>query len=289
MTAARGSARTRKGTAFVLGGGGLLGSAEVGMLRALLERGVKPDMIVGTSIGAINGAAIAARPDADGVADLAQLWREVTASGVFAGSLIRRVTTLARTRTSLHSNTGLRRLLERHLPLHSIEDLPVRFECVAASIEAAAEHWFTRGPLVDAVLASAAVPGILPPVVVRGEHFIDGGIVNSIPVSRAVALRAKTIYVCHVGRIDSKLRAPRQPLEVGLVAFEIARRHRFHADMASLPDDVEVHVLPTGDRTPARYDSLASLRYRNFSRVTERIDAAYAATARYLDRLERRP
>jgi NTE family protein len=283
VSTARGSAR--KGTAFVLGGGGLLGSAEVGMLRALLERGVKPDVIVGTSIGAINGAAMAARPDADGVADLAQLWRELTASGVFAGSVIRRVTTLARTRTSLHSSSGLRRLLERHLP-DSIEELPVRFECVAASIEAAAEHWFTRGPLVDAVLASAAVPGILPPVAVGGEHFIDGGIVNSIPVSRAVALRAKTVYVCHVGRIDSKLRVPRQPLEVGLVAFEIARRHRFHADMASLPDDVEVHVLPTGDRTPARYDSLASLRYRDFSRVAERIDAAHAATARYLDRLE---
>ena len=178
----------RKGIAFVLGGGGLLGSAEVGMLRALLERGIQPDVIVGTSIGAINGAAIAARPDADGVADLAELWREVTASGVFAGSVIQRVATLARTRTALHSNAPLRRLLEKHLPVGRIEELPVRFECVAASIEAAAEHWFARGPLVDAVLASAAVPGILPPVAIDGEHFIDGGIVNSIPVSRAVAL-----------------------------------------------------------------------------------------------------
>ncbi|MDQ6857236.1 MAG: patatin-like phospholipase family protein [Candidatus Dormibacteraeota bacterium] len=257
------------------------------MLRALLERGVQPDVIVGTSIGAINGAAIAARPNADGVADLAQLWREVTASGVFAGSMIKRVTTLARTRTNLHSNTGLRRLLEKHLPVRKIEDLPVRFECVAASIEAAAEHWFTRGSIVDAVLASAAVPGILPPVAIGGEHFIDGGIVNSIPVGRAISLRAKTIYVCHVGRIDRKLTVPRQPFEVGLVAFEIARRHRFHADMASLPKDVEVHVLPTGDGNPPRYDSLANLRYRDFSRVSARINAAHTATARYLERQER--
>ncbi len=254
------------------------------MLRALLERGVRPDVIVGTSIGAINGAAIAAQPGAAGVEVLAHLWREVTASGVFAGSVIRRVTTLARTRTNLHNNTALRRLLEEHLSVHDIEDLPVHFECVAASIEAAAEHWFTRGPLVDAVLASAAVPGILPPVRIGAEHFIDGGIVNSIPVSRAVALNAKTIYVCHVGRIDRKLTVPRQPFEVGLVAFEIARRHRFHADMAALPGDVEVHVLPTGDRSPPRYDSLANLRYRDSSRVSERIEAAYAATGRYLDR-----
>ncbi len=271
----------------MLGGGGLLGAAEVGMLRALLERGIRPDVIVGTSIGAINGAALASNPQLEGVASLAQLWREVTASGVFAGSVIRRVSTLARTRTSLHSHAPLRRLLEKHLRIQRIEDLPVRFECVAASIERAEEHWFVRGPLVDAVLASASVPGILPPVRIGNEHFIDGGIVNSIPVGRAVELKAKTIYVCHVGRVDRRLAVPRQPFEVGLVAFEIARRHRFHADMAALPEDVEVHVLPTGDRTPPRYDTLANLRYRDFSRVVERIDAARAATTRYLERQER--
>lgn len=257
------------------------------MLRALLEHGVKPDVIVGTSIGAINGAAIATEPHAGGVATLAQIWREVTASGLFAGSVIRRVSTLARTRTNLHSNVPLRQLLEKHLRVQHIEDLPVRFECVAASIENAAEHWFTRGPLVDAVLASAAVPGILPPVRIGAEHFIDGGIVNSIPVGRAVALKAKTVYVCHVGRIDRKLTVPRRPFEVGLVAFEIARRHRFHADMAALPDDVEVHVLPTGDRSPPRYDTMANLHYRDFSRVVERIDAAHTATRRYLERQDR--
>jgi NTE family protein len=257
------------------------------MLRALLERGIRPDVILGTSIGAINGAAIAARPDLDGVADLAQLWREVTASGVFAGSLIKQVTTLARTRTHLHSNAPLARLLAKHLPVERIEDLPVRFECVAASIEHAAEHWFTRGPIVEAVLASAAVPGILPPVTIGREHFIDGGIVNSVPVGRAVALRAKTVYVCHVGRIDRRLAVPRHALEVGLVAFEIARRHRFHADMAELPDDIAVHILPTGERSRSATEPLANLRYRDFSRVVERIDAAHRATRRYLDQLER--
>jgi predicted acylesterase/phospholipase RssA len=174
----------RSGTAIVLGGGGLLGAAEVGMLAALVDSGVRPDLIVGTSIGAINGAAIAADPSAAGVDRLTQIWREVAASGLFAGSLLRTVGTLARTRTHLHSNLALRRLLEKHLTVRRIEDLAVHFECVAASIERAAEHWFTEGPLVDAVLASAAVPGILPPVRIGHEHFIDGGIVNSIPVGR---------------------------------------------------------------------------------------------------------
>ena len=258
------------------------------MLGALIDAGVRPDFIVGTSIGAINGAALAARPYRDGVTELTKLWREVSARGVFSGSLLRTVGTLARTRTHLHSNLALQRLLETHLDGRRIEDLPVHFECVAASIERAAEHWFVDGPLVEAILASSAVPGILPPVRIGQEHFIDGGIVNSIPVSRAVQLNAATIYVCHVGRIDSRLRVPRRPLEVGLVAFEVARRHRFHADMAALPDDVEVHVLPTGHREPPRYDSLANLRYRDFSRLDGRIESAYAATKQYLASASRR-
>ena len=90
------------------------------------------------------------------------------------------------------------------------------------------------------------MPGILPPVEVGGEHYIDGGIVNSIPVDRAVQLGATRIFVMHVGRLDRPLEPPRWPWEVALVAFEIARRHRFLGDLASLPDGVEIHVLPTG-------------------------------------------
>jgi NTE family protein len=159
----------------------------------------------------------------------------------------------------------------------------VRFQCVAASIEAAAEHWFTAGPIVDAVLASAAVPGILPPVELDGEHFIDGGIVNSIPVGRAVALGATRIFVMHVGRVDRPLQPPRWPWEVALVAFEIARRHRFLGDLASLPDSVDVHVLPTGQPEPPRYNDLSALRYRVASDVGESIERAHAASAAYLE------
>lgn len=277
----------RRGTAFVLGGGGLLGAAEVGMLRALLDGGIRPDLIVGTSVGALNGAAVATDPSPAGVEHLAEVWRELTASGVFSGSMLRRVSTLARTRTHLHGSAPLRRTLERHLTIAGIEDLPVHFECVAASIERAAEQWFSTGSVVDAVLASSAVPGLMPPMRIGDEHFIDGGIVNSIPVNRAVQLNAAVIYVCHVGRIDRPLHVPRRPFEVGLVAFEIARRHRFHTDMAALPEDVEVHVLPTGDHVP-RYDSLANLRYRNVSDVGRRIESARAATAAYLAGVGRR-
>jgi NTE family protein len=271
----------------VLGGGGHLGAHEVGMLRALLERGIVPDLVVGTSIGAINGAAVAADPTVAAAERLAGMWTRLERSDVFGGSVLGRLGTLARTRTHLHDNEALRRLLAEELPVERIEELPVAFECVAASIESASEHWFDSGPIVDAVLASSAVPGILPPVEIGGEHFLDGGIVNSIPVSRAVGHGAETIYVMHVGRVDRPLEPPRWPWEVALVAFEIARRHRFVGDIASLGDDVEVHVLPTGQREPPRYTDLSQFRYRDMSRVGEHIERAHTATAEYLDGLER--
>jgi NTE family protein len=271
------------GPAFVLGGGGHLGAHEVGMLRALLHRGVRPALVLGTSVGAINGVAVAADPSAAGMERLMAMWSAIGHSDVFGGSILGRLGTLARSRTHLHDNAPLRAILADGLPVERIEDLAVPFQCVAASIEQAAEHWFADGPVLDAVLASCAVPGLLPPVEVAGEHFIDGGVVNSIPVSRAIELGAREVYVLHVGRLDRPLEPPRWPWEVGLVAFEIARRHRFVGDLARLPGDVTVHVMPTGQQEPPRYSDLSQLRYRDTARIAERIETAYRASLAYLD------
>lgn len=269
-------------TAFVLGGGGMLGAAEVGMLRALLEAGIEPDLVLGTSVGAINGALIASEPTLDRVERLEGVWQEITADDSFGGSLFGRLATLARSRTHIHSSQPLRRLLAAQLP-STFEQLAVPFQCVAASIERAGARWFHSGPLIDAVLASAAVPGLLPPVEIDGEHHLDGGLVHSIPVGRAVELGARTIYVLQVGRIETPLHTPTWPWEVALVAFEIGRRHRFVEDMSRLPDGVAVHVLPTGQDEPLRYTDPAQLRYRDTSQVAGRIERAYRATADYLD------
>jgi NTE family protein len=273
--------------AFVLGGGGVLGAHEVGMLQALAEAGIRPDLILGTSVGALNGVFVAADPDpAVAVPRLDRVWREGAAGEAFRGSLFGRVRTLARSGTHLHPNEPLRQLLEE-LPVSRIEDLAVPFQCVAASIERAAAHWFTSGPIVPAVLASAAVPGLLPPVRVGKEHFFDGGLVHSIPVGRAVSLGARTVYVLHVGRIERPLEPPTRPWEVGLVAFEIARRHRFAEDMAALPRGVTVHVLPAGAEVDGRSADLSQLRYRDASRVEEHIERAHQASAAYLAGLGR--
>ncbi|MGI5244049.1 patatin-like phospholipase family protein [Dactylosporangium sp. CA-139066] len=265
---------------FVFGGGGVLGAYEVGMARALLHHGIRPDLVVGTSIGAFNGAAVAAAPDERAAERLTELWSSAQARTVYGDSLPRQLGRFAR-RTHLHSPAPLRRLLERELGADTtFEDLPVPFHCCAASIERAAEHWFCTGPLIEAVLASSAVPGLLPPVHLGNEHFIDGGIVNSVPVGRAVALGARTVYVMQVGRIERPLRVPRRPWEVAQVAFEVARRHRFARELAEAPPDVAVHVLPTGGGS-ARDDS--PLSYRRIGLARGRIERAYEATRAYLE------
>jgi NTE family protein len=267
-------------TAFVLGGGGILGSAEVGMMRALLERKIVPDLIVGSSVGALNGAALAASPNLAAVATMAEAWTRLQARDVFSSSVVGQVTNLVRHGTYLHDNASLRRLIEESAGVERFEDLAVHFECVAACVESAAAHWFASGPLTDAVLASCAVPGLLPPVRVGDRHYLDGGLVASVPVGRAVELGATRIFVLQVGRLEQPLTPPSRPWEVAVVAFEIARRHQFGDDMARLPDGVEVHVLPTGSEVPS-----LSVRYRRPASVPARIDAAHAATSDYLARL----
>jgi NTE family protein len=266
-------------TAFVLGGGGLLGAHEVGMLRALGEAGIRPDLVVGTSIGALNGVLVAADP-AGAAHRLARMWQGEELRLAFSEKLWGRAARLVRSGTHLHSLEPLGQVLAEALPGGSFADLELPFQCVAASIEGATARWFSSGPVVAAVMASCAVPGLLPPVEIDGTHYFDGGLVDSIPVGRALTLGATTVYVLQVGRIESPLAVPRRPWEVGLVAFEIARRHRFHEEMSSLPGHVQVHVLPTGGDQPA--PGLKQFRYRDRAKVGLSIDRAYAASASYL-------
>jgi NTE family protein len=241
--------------AFVLGGGGLLGAAEAGMAHALMEAGVRPDLVCGTSVGAINGAALAADPTPGGARRLLAIWDAMAEEGVLDVSMVRRVAEVVRHRTSLHGSGELRRMLRERLPAQTFEELAVPFECVAASIEQARECWFSSGDLV-----------------------------NSIPLDRAVERGADTIWVLHVGRLEEELRAPRFLWEVGFVAFEIARRHRFHNDLERVRPHVTVHVLPSGlPQRPAA--TWSNLRYRNTRRIGRRADLAYDATKRYLEEL----
>jgi NTE family protein len=261
----------------------VLGAAEVGMLRALFERDVTPDLVLGTSVGALNGAMVARDPTPGVIDRMSELWTSAARDGdVYGDRRLRTVRRAVSTGTHIYSAKPMTERLREEFGDLTFEELPVRFQVCAASIERAAEHWFDSGRVVDAVVASAAVPGLLPPARVGDEHYLDGGIVNSIPVGRAVQLGATRIFVLQVGRVDRPLRVPRRPWEVARVSFEIARRHRFHREMAELPAGVVAHVLPARG-TSARDDSLRGSR--DFAGVQRRIDATYDACAEYLDAL----
>ncbi|GAB3588836.1 patatin-like phospholipase family protein [Calidifontibacter terrae] len=268
-------------TAFVLGGGGALGASQLGALRALVEREIVPDVIVGTSIGAINGAYFAGNPSLDGLGALGSLWNRLTSvRGLRQQSGYLRRPRAADLRTHIYPSGGLLQLLRDELPARRFEDLAIPFQCVAASVEHAMAHWFDSGELAAPVVASCSVPGLFPPFRIADEHYLDGGLVHSIPVGRALTLGATRIYVLHVGRVEQPLRSPRWPWEVGQVAFEIARRHRYLEELATVPDSVELVVLPTGsERSPA-----VSLSQLGRSAINRRINDAYAAATAHLDR-----
>lgn len=270
---------TRSRTAFVLGGGGVLGATQVGMLRALFDAGVRPDLVLGTSIGSVNGAFIAADPSRASVERLAEIWRRIREEGDFLESPIKQAARAAKYRTHFMSTRPLKRLIDEHLTVERIEDLTVPFQCVAAHIESSKARWFTSGPIRPAILASCAVPGMFAPVEIDGQHFLDGGLVHSIPVGRALTLGATEVFVLQVGRIEQPLQVPTKPWEVASVAFEIARRHRYHEEIDSVPDDVALHVLPSGSSSAPK----VSLTQGVVARSEERAEQAYLASTAYLE------
>lgn len=266
--------------AFVLGGGGVRGAYQVGMIQALLEAGITPDLIVGTSIGAVNGAVLAMDPTASAIDRLTAAWSSPEASAVYGESFMRQVGRFLRSRTHMVSPDPLRALIETQVPPDTtFEDLPVPMRVVAASIERSAEHWFSSGPLIPPVMASAAVPGVLPPVAIDGEHYVDGGLVNTVPIEAAVHAGAKTIYVMQIGHLEKPLTVPTRPHHTARLAFEISRRHRYARDLTIAPPHVTMHVLPTGGKVAGDERLLA---YKKMDTTQHKIETAHAATVDYL-------
>jgi len=267
--------RPRHRTAFVLGGGGNLGAVQVGMLRALFERGIEPDVVVGCSVGAINGAGIALQPDADGIAAIDATWRDPSTWSVYGS----RVTPLAlfRKTTALVGSDRLRSMLTDRLGDRHLDQLAVPLHVVATSLRTGRERWLSDGPAVPAVLASAALPAILPPVVLGDDVLIDGGVVDNVPITKAVSLGVDRIVVLHVGNLTKPRPVPKRPIDVLLQAFSIARNHRFATEREAVGEDVELIVLPGVDP--------GALRRNDFSRSAELIEKAYVATAAHLDGL----
>ena len=186
----------RPHTAFVLSGGASLGAMQVGMARALYERGIAPDLLVGTSAGALNAAFLATRPPTSATTDeLASVWRDLRRDDVFPIGVRTLVGGLTNHLDHLVADRGVRRLARQHLQIERLEDTRVPLHLVAFDVLSGEEVRLSEGPALDALLAAAAIPGLLPPVEWGGRLLVDGGVVDNTPISHAVALGAERIYV----------------------------------------------------------------------------------------------
>lgn len=260
--------RTADRNVFVLSGGANRGAAQVGMLTALLERGIRPDRVIGVSVGALNGAALALDPD--GAPDaLREIWTNLRGQDIFPGNLLQRGLHLARRRNHLFDNTGLAALATRMVGDRHFGDTAVPLEVVACDLDSGDEVGLTEGPLLPALLASAALPGAFPPVEHQGRRLIDGGVVNNVPVDRAGTAPRTKVYV-----LDVAAGLDQQPvgsaLGVLLRAFSIARHS--HAAPTETRREVVRLPRPRDERSATDFGGAAVL-----------IDEARAATHAFLD------
>jgi len=265
----------RPKTAFVLGGGGNLGAVQVGQLKALLTNGILPDVVVGCSVGALNGAAIAGEPTLAEVDRLAELWSRLGREDIFPASKFGRGPWMfVRNGLSAFPDHGLRRVIDGWMKNTLFEETKVPFWAVATCLRTGREHWFHSGDLRRSLLASTALPGVFPPVSIDGNSYIDGGVVNNVPVSKAFELKAKRVYVLEVGSLEKERPEPKRPYEVLMRAVSIARASRLRIDQENVPDGVQMIRLPGVDTGKLRYD--------NFTRSAELIERSYRASMGFL-------
>ena len=231
-------------TAFVLSGGGSLGSVQAGMLLALAERDIRPDLLVGTSVGAVNAAWLAGHPGLDGARTLGEVWRTVRRADVFPARPLLGLLGFAGRRDHLVSAGPLRALLRRHLTFDRIEQSPVPLNVVATDVTSGEEVVLAAGDVVDAVAASAAIPGVFPPVKLGGRVLVDGGVANDVPIAHAVERGATTVYVLPTGYACGLHTAPASALGVAMQSLPLLLQQNLVADIARFSQVVDLRVLP---------------------------------------------
>jgi len=227
----------------VFAGGGSLGAVQVGMLRTLLSHGVRPDFVVGASVGAINASYFAAAPDLDGVAALARIWSGLRRADVFPLTLTSAFG-LLRHPGNLVDPSGLRRLIETNLPYRRIEDAPIPLHIMATNQQGQPVR-LSSGPAVEAILASTAIPGVFPPVEIDGEALMDGAIAANTPLLLAAQLGASRIVILPTGYACALEAPPRRALAKALHAITLLIAWQLMHELEVCSRDVEVHLVPT--------------------------------------------
>ena len=259
---------------FVLGGGASLGAMQAGMLRALAEAGFAPDLVTGTSVGSINGAMLA-RYGEDATDRLRDIWAMMTKDRAFPGGMLAMVRTLRESRTHLFPNTGLAELIAEHLgPATRFDDLAIPLGVVATRVDTALPLLIRSGPLLPALLASCAIPGIYPPVAHEDGLLYDGGLVANVPMHQALAMGARSLIVLDCAFPSRIPSPPRTMPEVLMYTAMISMRNQAVLEAPAAAAQVPVVYLP--GPMPVRVNPL------DFQRTEELAEQAYEAAKTYL-------
>jgi NTE family protein len=269
----------RPETAVVLTGGASLGAIQVGMVRALYERGVTPDLIVGSSVGAVNGAFLASRPATTETADeLAAVWRAIGRQQVFPLNPLSGFLGFFGARDHLISDRPLRQLIGDHLEFDALEDAPIPFHVIATELLSGRELRLSRGDALQAILASVAIPGVFPPVECDGRKLIDGGVSNDAPITDAIELGAERIYVLPTGSACDLPDSPHGAVAILLHAMSLLIMNRLLVEAELLRDRAELIILP-----PPCPPTVTPI---DFSHTDELIRGGYEDGRAYLDAAE---
>jgi NTE family protein len=262
---------------FVLGGGGSLGAGQVGMLRALQEYGIRPHVVVGTSVGSVNGALLALEPD-EAPTRLAGIWQRMTRAKVFPGGPIAQLRTLRQHRNYLFPNTGLAEILRTELAgVDDFVNLRLPFGTVAVDAVTGQAVLMTSGPLTPAILASSAIPGIYPPVHHDGHVLYDGGVIANVPIRQALALGAKSLVVLDCAFPGHLPRVPETLADAVLFWATLGMRNQAVLESERASSDVPVVYLPGA---PVR-----AVTPLDFSHTAELILHAYTSSSEFLAEL----
>lgn len=241
-----------KSVAVALGGGAARGWAHIGVLQALDEAGIRPDVVCGTSMGSLIGAIYACGrlPELTEWALELDWWQIV------------RLSDAKLQKGGFVSGERLMEFLRRFIHVERIEDLPLRFGAVATDLVSGHEHWLREGPLVDAVRASIALPGLLTPVVLNGRWYTDGGLVNPVPVSLCRALGAEVVIAVNVNgdlvghHFNPRAHPPAVQEDTDLADWPLIRNL-----IAAIPEDIKQRARPYLNReeelSPGLLDVLA--------------------------------
>jgi NTE family protein len=263
-------------TAFVLSGGGSLGAVQVGMLQALTERRITPDLLIGTSAGALNAVFVAAQgPGPAALERLAAVWGALRRDDVFPVRAQQMLLALAGTRDSLCTDSGLEDLVRRHIPLADLADAAIPVHVVTTDLLSGEEVLLSDGDPVTAVLASSAVPAVLPPVRRDGRTLVDGGLADNAAISQALALGADRVYVLPTGYACALPAPPTRPLAVAVQALSLLVQQRLITDVALYADRLDLVVLPP--LCPLR---VSAIDFRHAAQLRRR---AHASAGAWLD------